>query len=146
MKLDKTEKILIAIMIFLAGLLIGMVISPKKEIVVVSYNHKDCFVKAPSNPLGIFQEVRAETTMYNPVPEQTDGDPDIMASGKRVYIGAIACPREIPLGSIVEIEGEYYICEDRTAVKHNGVFDILSFSEGEAKNYGRQNKEVRVYK
>jgi len=49
----------------------------------------------------------------------------IMASGKRAYIGAVACPREINLGTKVEINKTIYICEDRTALKFNGRFDIF---------------------
>lgn len=49
-----------------------------------------------------------------------------MASGKSAYIGAVACPREIKLGTKVKIAGVPYVCEDRTARKFNGRFDIFS--------------------
>ena len=36
----------------------------------------------------------------------------------------MACPRHINLGTTVEIRGTTYVCEDRTALKFNGRFDI----------------------
>lgn len=53
----------------------------------------------------------------------------LMASGKPVYEGAVACPKNIPLGTKVRINGQIYTCEDRTAdwvQKRNGpTFDIF---------------------
>lgn len=49
-----------------------------------------------------------------------------MASGKRAYVGAVACPRSIPLGTRVEIGSlGTYICEDRTATYVDGRYDIF---------------------
>lgn len=39
----------------------------------------------------------------------------LMASGRAVYVGAVACPRFLPLGSKVQIDGKNYTCEDRYA-------------------------------
>jgi 3D (Asp-Asp-Asp) domain-containing protein len=50
----------------------------------------------------------------------------IMASGRSAYIGAIACPREIELGTRVKIADTTYVCEDRTARRFNGRFDIFA--------------------
>jgi len=90
-------------------------------------------------------EVLAVVTAYTPAPEETDDTPEIMASGAKVYKGAIACPRNIKLGTIVEIDGQTYRCEDRTHLKYNGRFDILMFSKKEAKEFGRQIKKVKIY-
>jgi hypothetical protein len=38
-----------------------------------------------------------------------------MASGKIVYEGAVACPRNLKLGTKVIIDGKTYTCEDRYA-------------------------------
>ena len=46
------------------------------------------------------QQVVAVVSAYNNLPEQTDSTPDIMASGNRVYEGAIACPIWLPFGTI----------------------------------------------
>jgi len=92
-----------------------------------------------------FRTLTALTSAYNPVPAQTDSTPDIMASGNKVYEGAVACPRDIPFGTIVEIDEYIYICEDRTHLRYDGIFDILMFSREEALNWGKQIKEIKLY-
>lgn|SRR3990167_7422887 len=37
----------------------------------------------------------------------------LMASGKRAYVGAVACPRSWELGTKITINGKSYTCEDR---------------------------------
>ena len=50
----------------------------------------------------------------------------VMASGKRAYVGAVACPRNIKLGTKIYIDGfGELICEDKTALKFNGRYDIF---------------------
>jgi len=39
----------------------------------------------------------------------------LMASGKPVYLGAVACPSFLALGTKIEIDGKEYACEDRYA-------------------------------
>ena len=65
----------------------------------------------------------------------------IMASGKRAYIGAIACPRDIKLGTKIKIANKWYICEDRTALSLDGRFDIFM-------GYGKKayNKAIKFGK
>lgn len=72
----------------------------------------------------------------------------IMANGKEAYIGAIACPRRIKLGTRAIIDGIEYICSDRTSLKYDGRFDIW-FGETEedyqrALKFGKQIKEVII--
>ena len=90
-------------------------------------------------------KIYATITAYNPTEAQCDNTPDIMASGARVYEGAIACPRELAFGTQVEIDGIIYTCEDRTAKRYNGRYDILMFDYQEAIEWGRQEKEVLIY-
>jgi len=75
-----------------------------------------------------------------------------MASTKRAYVGAIACPREISLETKVIVKGTTYTCEDRTAKwveeKYPNTFDIF-FGYGEeahikALEFGRQNLLVKI--
>jgi len=54
----------------------------------------------------------AIATTYNAEEAQTDSDPLTMASGKRVYEGAIASNCH-PLGTKLKIEGEVYTVDDR---------------------------------
>ena len=70
-----------------------------------------------------------------------------MASGKRAYIGAVACPRAVAIGTRVIIDNEEYICEDRTAKKYDGRIDIFmgygKESYNKAINYGIKKKKVK---
>jgi hypothetical protein len=70
--------------------------------------------------------VRAHVTGYNTVPGQTDSTPCIAASGANICgrRDVVACPRSISLGTVVEIRGETYVCEDRLAKKYDSRFDI----------------------
>src|SRR4051812_16040386 len=70
---------------------------------------------ASARKLDLYME--AYVTGYNTVREQTDGDPCIAASGANICgrRDTVACPRLFGLGTIVEIGGRKYICEDRTA-------------------------------
>jgi hypothetical protein len=81
-----------------------------------------------SQPIRDVPEVYIETfvTGYNTVPNQTDGTPCIGASGANICgrRNTVACPPLVRLGSIVEIRGKKYVCEDRTARKYRGRFDI----------------------
>lgn len=56
-----------------------------------------------------------------------------MASNKKVYTGAIACPRRYSFGTKVEINGKEYVCEDRMALKNDGRFDIFMGNGKEGK-------------
>ena len=73
-----------------------------------------------------YRQIRAFVTGYNTVSGQTDDTPCIAASGADICgrYDAVACPRDIRFGTLVEIRGATYVCEDRTARKFNGRFDI----------------------
>src|SRR5438477_10121243 len=63
---------------------------------------------------SLHHDVRAYVTGYNTVAGQTDSTPCIAAStanicGRR---DAVACPRNITLGTTVEYRGAIYVCED----------------------------------
>jgi hypothetical protein len=75
---------------------------------------------------SLHHDVRAFVTGYNTVPGQTDSTPCIGASGANICgrRDAVACPRRISLGTVVEIRGTTYVCEDRLAKKFDSRFDI----------------------
>lgn len=76
--------------------------------------------------MGEYDELYAHVTGYNTVPAQTDNQPCIAASGANICgrTDAIACPRNIKFGTVIEIRGQRYVCEDRTARKYDSRFDI----------------------
>jgi hypothetical protein len=73
-----------------------------------------------------YSEMRAFVTGYNTVPAQTDSEPCIAASGANICgrRDAVACPRKIGLGTVIEINGNTYVCEDRLAKKFDRRFDV----------------------
>lgn len=88
---------------------------------------------------------KAEFSAYTASVDETDDSPLIMASGKIVYIGAIACPRHIKLGTVIELKsGVRYTCEDRMNIRYKNNFDIFMPSKGEALDFGRKYLEYKV--
>ena len=75
---------------------------------------------------SLHHDVRAFVTGYNTVAGQTDSTPCIAASGADICgrRDAVACPRHIGFGTVVEIRGTTYRCEDRLAKKFDRRFDI----------------------
>ena len=157
----KIHATILILIVLLVGIVIGFLIkslldSLEKSLEVsrnyqINLSFEKAFVIQGNSLLpfkGNYTEegtMRALVTAYTPSPEETDNTPDIMASGNKVYEGAIACPSSIPFGTLIEIDGELYVCEDRTHPRYEGTFDILMFSKVEAINFGRQKKEVKIY-
>jgi len=79
-----------------------------------------------TTPPPSYNQVRAYVTGYNTVPGQTDDTPCTAASGADICgrRDAVACPRRIGFGTVVEIRGATYVCEDRLAPKFDTRFDI----------------------
>jgi 3D (Asp-Asp-Asp) domain-containing protein len=79
--------------------------------------------EAPRSPI-IY--IDAYVTGYNTVVGQTDKTPCIGALGTNICgrRNVVACPPMLPLGTMVEIKGKTYICEDRMAAKFRDRFDI----------------------
>ena len=77
-------------------------------------------------PPPTYNQLRAYVTGYNTVVGQTDDTPCIAASGADICgrHDAVACPRAIGFGTVVEIRGATYTCEDRLAPKFDTRFDI----------------------
>lgn len=69
---------------------------------------------------------------------------NLMASGKEVYNGAIACPRKIPLGTNIIINNTKYICEDRLSLKYDNRFDIWMKDCNDAIQFGKQKLPIII--
>lgn len=80
----------------------------------------------PPKPPPHYHHLKAYVTGYNTVVAQTDATPCIAATGANICgrRDAVACPRRIRLGTVVEIKGSTYVCEDRLAKKFDRRFDI----------------------
>lgn len=92
--------------------------------------------------------ISAEVTAYSELDScHHKGCP--MASTKKAYVGAAACPRSIPLGSTIVIKSiGTFICEDRLAKRFDHRFDIFTgygkIAWQEAVAFGVKVLEVRV--
>ena len=85
-----------------------------------------CFRTRTHHPDSPMCYIEAYVTGYNTVVGQTDDTPCIGALGTNICgrRNVVACPPMLQLGTMVEINGKTYICEDRTAPKVRDRFDI----------------------
>lgn len=88
----------------------------------------------------------ATITAYSSSPEQTDDTPYLTASGERVHSGGIACPNRYPFGTLVEIDGKMYYCNDRMGPKYENEnrFDIWMETESAARVWGKKKTTVTI--
>lgn len=92
---------------------------------------------------------QGEFTAYNATEAQCDDSPEIMASNKRIYAGAIACPGFYEFGTKIDVKGiGVFTCEDRMNIRYRDgeYFDILLEKNDEAKMFGRQQLAYRIIK
>lgn len=89
----------------------------------------------------------AEVSAYTASPDETDNDHNTTASGKVAEGNMIACPSRYEFGTVIEIKGRQYICEDRMNRRYRkgNYFDILMDSKKEAYQWGRKIVEVKVF-
>ena len=89
----------------------------------------------------------ADITFYTPWETCPGGEASLCtnAAGKRPTEGiSIACPRRYRLGTKIRAFGGDFICDDRTALKYDGRFDIFIADYALAKEIGIQETEVLI--
>lgn len=110
--------------------------------------HHNFYYAPITDPPGLVRSV-STVTAYSEF-DSCHYDDCVMASGKRAYVGAVACPRALPLGSPILISGRPFTCEDRTAKKYDGRFDIFlgygAPAHEEAKQFGVRKLLVEIIK
>lgn len=101
-----------------------------------------------STPKDTNEYAYAEVTAYSPRVQETDDDPLTMASGNRVYEGAVACPEFLELGTYVKIAGKIYKCEDRMNARYRNShhYDIFMWNTEQALEFGRKPMLVTIIK
>lgn len=99
-----------------------------------------------NNDKPIKKTIKAIVTAYNTVPGQTDDSPCIGASGYQCgRSDVVACPRSLPLGTHIIINTRSFYCLDRTALKHDGRFDISFDKDIQAAwNWGIQELLIKI--
>lgn len=118
-------------------------ISPNKLIAITATN-----VYEKQEVKESYQTVLATVTSYSAV-ESCHYAGCLMASGKKAYVGAVACPRLYKLGAVVKIQGKTFTCEDRTAKRFDGRFDIFQGYGQEAYQkalqWGKRTVQVFIF-
>ena len=109
---------------------------------------KTALVGKQSEINTIISRVVRVITAYNAVEEQTDDTPCISASGLDICNTwkKVAASNEFSFGTKLLIDGDIYYVEDRTHPRYQYRIDLLMPSYEEAKNWGKQIKEVIVLK
>lgn len=69
-----------------------------------------------------------------------------MANGEKVHQGAIACSRDIPLGTKIYTSGEIFTCEDRLAKRFDHRFDIWMEDCSKSLDFGKRTLEYKIIK
>lgn len=94
--------------------------------------------------LPIGTKLTVQSSAYASSPYQTDSTPCVTAAGTRVRPGVVAT-NFLPLGAILEINGEQYIVEDRMNSRYDGYYlDIWFPSTSSALEFGRRSIDVTV--
>lgn len=105
-------------------------------------------VEADTEDYRADEVITVHVTGYNLVEGQTDATPCIGASGKDLCGKdghfTVACPRKYPLGTVFEIDGFFYTCEDRLAKKYDDRIDINCKLDKECPSAVSGLKEVAV--
>jgi len=115
-------------------------------------DHYNLIIEAPVSEQPALEEpeyteIFAIIYAYSSEPEQTDSDPETMASGNKVYDGAIACPEFVAFGIKVEVLGKEYTCEDRMGeyYRDKNYFDIWMPTKEQANEWGKVGAPVKIY-
>ncbi len=90
---------------------------------------------------GTTYAVRA--TAYAPSPYQTDSTPCITAAGTVVRRGTVAS-NFLPMGTLLLINGELFIVEDRMNPRYDKAIDVYFPSTSEARDFGSEFLEITV--
>jgi 3D (Asp-Asp-Asp) domain-containing protein len=146
LKSATTYLLLYAIFVFI--LLMGLIVlilgqsTPQGQI-----SGKETIVEAhhlPTNTDKPYKVIKSDVSAYSASKDECS-ESLITASGEKPKIGMVACPRFVPLGKFVEINGKTYRCADRLNIRYKNTFDILMATKQEARNWGRKSLTVKIY-
>ena len=90
--------------------------------------------------------VIATITAYTSSVDETDDTPFITASGATTGEGVIACPPKYEFGTLIEIEGRQFTCEDRMNRRYHKEerFDIWVETKSEAYQWGVRELPIQI--
>lgn len=93
-------------------------------------------------------------TSYNNEPKQTDNSPNIMASNRLVYEGAVAISRDLKTkynlkwGDLIYIDTlqRYFVIEDLMNERFKNRIDIFSFNKDWSLRLHLKSQRITIYK
>ncbi|OGZ70944.1 MAG: hypothetical protein A2980_02960 [Candidatus Staskawiczbacteria bacterium RIFCSPLOWO2_01_FULL_33_13] len=147
---------------FVSGVIVYSILSPKiidaeLKNVNTELNNKITLVKNGSPTIcklgqssyEVVKTIRMMVTAYSSTPDQTDDTPFITASGKDLRTlkegERIVANNLLPFGTIVEIEGQRYIVEDRMHErKGTRMADVHMETREAAEKWGVKLVDVKV--
>ena len=95
-----------------------------------------------------FEVITADVTNYSKV-ETCPNTQCVTASGRKITnadTDVIACPRRLKFGTTIILDGKEYKCEDRTAKRYNGRFDVWVGNDYQrAMQWGIKSKVLIIY-
>jgi len=97
----------------------------------------------PYQPIEPGTGLTVHSTAYAPSPYQTDSTPCITAAGTKVRPGVVAA-NFLPIGTLIEMNGEVYIVEDRMNPRYKYAIDIYFPSTSEALEFGSQTVDIVI--
>jgi 3D (Asp-Asp-Asp) domain-containing protein len=102
-------------------------------------------IRRPLVRPAVGTEFKVHASAYGPSPYQTDSTPCETASGTRVRPGVVAS-NFLPMGTILKINDELYIVEDRMNPRYNNCrcLDIWFPKTSDALEFGRQRFTITV--
>lgn len=128
-------KLLLYFIAFLIILLNFIVNRKNKNLNFREFNVVNVYIPTKSQAYEIIKLDNLMCSYYTNIPEETDSTPNIMASGRVVYNGAIALSRDLikkhklNFGDLVKVRGRYYVLEDTMNPKMKNWVDIFTFSK-----------------
>lgn len=128
-------KLLLYFIAFLI-ILINIIYSfSKKKNTIREFNVVNVYIPAKSQEYQVIKLDNLTCSYYTNIEEETDSTPNIMASGRVVYNGAIALSRDLikkynlKFGDLVKINGRYYVLEDTMNARIKNWVDLFTFSK-----------------
>lgn len=86
-----------------------------------------------------------EVTAYTASVEECGKADGITASGAYAVQGVTIAADHLPFGTVVEIDGHYYVVQDRFGGGYTNKIDIFFSNYHDAIQFGRQVKEIKVF-
>jgi 3D (Asp-Asp-Asp) domain-containing protein len=91
-----------------------------------------------------YREVTMNVSAYTASDDECGKSDGITASGVVAVEGVTIAADDLPFGTVVEIQGKYYVVQDRFGGNHRNRIDIFMVSRSSALHFGRQSITVKI--